>query len=97
MAHTEAAHTLVHPKHPDNHQPHWPVHGALLPPKAGNSLTLLAPGMRLVAQEELTLHARQAGFSTEHSTIVMSGGGKRFSVDTFRLRLGVPAPATLTR
>lgn len=66
-------------------------------PSPYTSLTLLAPGMRLVAQEELTLHARQAGFSTEHSTIVMSGGGKRFSVDTFRLRLGVPAPATLTR
>lgn len=58
-------------------------------PSPYTSLQLLSPIMQLVTREELTLQARQAGFVTEHSSTVVAGGGKQFSLDAFRLRLGV--------
>ena len=63
-------------------------------PSPYTSLQLLAPGMHLVSQEELTLQARQVGFSAEHSSTVVSRGGKQFSVDAFRLRRPWCAQAT---
>jgi trans-aconitate methyltransferase len=49
------------------------------------SLQLLAPRMNFVSQKELQRKAAQAGFSSEHSRAILSAGGKRFSVEEFRL------------
>lgn len=59
-------------------------------PSPYTSLRLLAPGMRLVPAEELKMQASQAGFVPERSSTVVSSGGKRFSVDEFRLHRDVP-------
>ena len=53
------------------------------------SLQLLAPKMRLVSHEELQRQAALAGFAPESSRMTVSGGGKRFRIDEFRL--GMPA------
>ena len=62
-------------------------HGTLAPvsPSPYTSLQLLAPGMKLVAQEELKGRARQAGFVAVHSKTLVSNGGKQFAVDQFCL------------
>ena len=40
--------------------------------------------MHLISPKELQLRAGRAGFCLEHSNTILSPGGKRFSVDTFR-------------
>ena len=57
------------------------------------SLQLLAPGMRLISQEELRRQAEHAGFAPLHSGTVTAIGGKRFRIDEFRIR----APADASR
>lgn len=73
--------------------PHETV--AHVSPSPYTSLQLLAPGMRLVSQEELQRQARHAGFAPQYSRITVSTGGKRFCIDEFRL--GVRAPKDGTR
>ncbi len=53
-------------------------------PSPYKMLNRLGPVMHLIAPEELQLSAKRAGFNPEHSTTVLSPGGKSFSVDTFR-------------
>jgi 2-polyprenyl-3-methyl-5-hydroxy-6-metoxy-1,4-benzoquinol methylase len=55
-------------------------------PSPYTSLQMLAPRMRLVSPQELQQLAKLVGFSPEHSRVIASPGGKRFSVDEFRLR-----------
>jgi hypothetical protein len=52
---------------------------------------MLAPGMRLVSQQELQQMAQEVGFAPEHSSVIMSAGGKRFCVEEFRLCFGARA------
>lgn len=65
--------------------PHETV--AHISPSPYTSLQLLAPGMQLIAQDELQRQARQAGFALERSSTAASSGGKRFCVDEYRLGL----------
>jgi ubiquinone/menaquinone biosynthesis C-methylase UbiE len=53
-------------------------------PSPYTTLNRLAPVMRLLSPQELQLRAGQAGFRLEHSSTILSPGGKGFSVDTFR-------------
>lgn len=64
-------------------------------PSPYTSLQLLAPGMRLISQEELQRQASQAGFVPIHHRTTVSAGGKRFRLDEFRsgARLRPPDPA----
>lgn len=55
-------------------------------PSPYTTLSRLAPVMHLVSPQELQLRARHAGFCPEHSSTILSSGGKGFSVDTFRRR-----------
>jgi len=55
-------------------------------PSPYTSLGRLAPVMHLVSPQELQLRASHAGFSPEHSSTILSPGGKGFSADTFRRR-----------
>src|SRR5690242_12987238 len=55
-------------------------------PSPYTSLQLLAPGMRLISQEELRRQAEHAGFAPLHSRTAIATGGKRFRVDEFRMR-----------
>lgn len=56
-------------------------------PSPYTSLQLLAPGMRLLSQQDLERQARRAGFVAAHSRVtVPTGGGKRFRIDEFRIR-----------
>lgn len=66
-------------------RPHEAV--AHISPSQYASLQLLAPGMRLIARDELQRQARHAGFALERSRTATSSGGKRFRVDEF-----VPIP-----
>ena len=63
-------------------------------PSPYTSLQLLAPGMRLISQEELQRQASQAGFAAVHSRITVSTGGKRFRIDEFRVRAPAGAGAS---
>lgn len=57
-------------------------------PSPYTTLTRLAPVMHLVSPQELQLRAEHAGFCREHSSTILSPGGKSFSVDTFRRHSG---------
>jgi cyclopropane fatty-acyl-phospholipid synthase-like methyltransferase len=57
---------------------------ARVSPSPYASLQLLAPGMRLIPQEELQRHAKRAGFAPVRSRTALSSGGKRFRVDELR-------------
>jgi trans-aconitate methyltransferase len=59
-------------------------------PSPYTTLGRLAPVMRLVPPEELQQRAEYAGFCREHSSTILSPGGKSFSVDIFRRRSGDP-------
>ena len=59
-------------------------------PSPYTSLRLLEPGMHLLSHEGLQRHATQAGFTPEDSRNVLSPGGKRFTVETFRFGLNTP-------
>jgi trans-aconitate methyltransferase len=53
-------------------------------PSPYNTLSRLAPVMHLISPQELQLRAAHAGFCPEHSSTILSPGGKGFSVDIFR-------------
>lgn len=55
-------------------------------PSPYTSLQLLAPGMRLLSQEELRRQAEHAGFAPLHSRTAIAAGGKRLRIDEFRIR-----------
>lgn len=54
-------------------------------PSPYTSLQLLAPGMRLISQEELRRQAEHAGFAPLQFGTATATGGKRFRIDEFRL------------
>jgi SAM-dependent methyltransferase len=53
-------------------------------PSPYSSLRSLAPAMRLVAPEDTRELAKQAGFSPERSSPILSAGGKRFGLAEYR-------------
>jgi len=55
-------------------------------PSPYSTLSRLAPVMHLISPQDLQLRAGYAGFCSEHSSTILSPGGKAFSVATFRRR-----------
>jgi trans-aconitate methyltransferase len=54
-------------------------------PSPYSSLQALAPGMRLVAPDELAAHATESGFTRKEApSTLTSTGGKRFAVQVFQ-------------
>jgi len=63
-------------------------------PSPYTSLQLLAPGMRLLSQEELRRQAEHAGFAPLHSRTAIATGDKRFRIDEFRIRTQADADSS---
>lgn len=62
-------------------------------PSPYTSLQRLEPAMRLVPREDLVRQAIVSGLTPELSKAVFSPAGKQFSLETFRIKPGLPAGA----